>query len=328
MVLRRRSLHGTGAPVSPAPASGRWPALPLAEWQDTYATVHMWCQIVGKTCLALAPFENHWWHTAFRVTPRGLRTPVLYYDDRSLELEFDFLEHNLNASASDGTIRRLPLLPGPVADFFAEYVRVLTEIGFPHSISAVPNEIVDAVPFAQDWKHASYDAHAMQSCWQILLQSDRILKQFRSGFLGKSSPSHFWWGGFDLACTRFSGRPAPLHPGGVPHLPDRITREAYSHECISAGWWPGTIGGPVAEASYYAYAYPEPAGSPEAKVRPSEARYDAIMREWILPYDAVRTAEDPEAALLAFLESTYEAAANLGGWDRGALEYGAGPARH
>ena len=298
-----------------------WPPLPLADWQDTYATVHMWFQIVGKTCLALAPFQNHWWHSAFHVTPRGLRTPTLYHDTRSLELEFDFREHNLNAYASDGTVRSMPLLPGPVADFFDGYERMLNSMGFPHHMNPVPNEVENPVPFYKDCGHDSYDAHVMQTCWQILTQCDRVLKQFRSRFLGKSSPSHFWWGAFDLACTRFSGRVAPPHPGGIPHLPDRVTREAYSHECISAGWWPGTIGGPIEDAAFYAYVYPEPAGCPEAKVQPHEAHYNLTLREWILPYEAVRTAPDPEAALVAFLQSTYAAAADLAGWDRAALEH-------
>jgi hypothetical protein len=300
--------------------SGPWPALVLDEWQETYATVHRWCQIVGKTCLALAPFQNHWWHCAFQVTARGLRTPVLFHDDRSLELEFNFIDHNLYARASDGTTRSMPLLPGTVADFFAEYQRILNSMGFRHRSWPVPNEIPDAVPFAEDVEHASYDARAMQSCWHILVQADRALKRFRSRFTGKCSPSHFWWGAFDLSCTRFSGRRAPMHPGGVPNLPDRVTREGYSHECISAGWWPGSIGGPISEPAFYAYVYPEPAGCPQAVVQPVEAHYDLTLHEWILPYEAVRNAANPDAVLLDFLQSTYEAAANLAGWNRSELE--------
>jgi len=302
-------------------STAAWPPLPLAEWQDTYATVHRWVQIVGKSCLALAPFQNHWWHSALQVTPRGLRTPTLYHDKRALELEFDFTEHNLNAHASDGATRSMPLLPGPVADFFAGYRHMLNSLGFSHSINPLPNELENAVRFDEDRGHASYDARHMQTCWQVLHQCDRVFKRFRSGFLGKCSPSHFWWGAFDLACTRFSGRPAPPHPGGVPNLPVRVLREAYSHECISAGWWPGTVGGPVAEAAFYAYVYPEPAGCVEAVVQPSGAGFNLSMREWVLPYEAVRTAPDPDSALMAFLQSTYAAAAGLAGWDRNALEH-------
>jgi hypothetical protein len=308
----------TRAVVSRAEA---WPALPLAEWQATYDTLHLWTQIVGKTRLALAPMQNHWWQVALYVTSRGLSTSPMPYGlhgERALELEFDFVGHQLVARTSDGDTRTLPLSARPVAEFYREYLELLRSLGVEVAIYPVPAEMTEVVPFPEDRIHASYDADAAQRCWRVLLQGDRVLKAFRGRFIGKCSPVHFWWGGFDLACTRFSGRPAPPHPGGIPNVPDSVTREAYSHECISAGWWPG--GGAVAEPAFYAYAYPEPPGCATAPVRPAAARYDSAMREWILPYEAVRTAPDPDAVLLEFLESTYVAAASLGGWDRAALE--------
>ena len=296
-----------------------WPRLPLGEWQSTYSTLHRWTQIVGKTRLRLSPMQNHWWHCTLYVTSRGLGTSPIPYEDRTVEIEFDFLDHRLVVRTSDGETRTLPLGPQAVADFYREYLRLLGSLGFEIRFHAAPNEIADAVPFADDRVHASYDADAAQRCWKLLVQADRVLKEFRGRFVGKCSPVHFWWGGFDLACTRFSGRRAPPHPGGFPNLPDYVTRDAYSHECISAGWWPG--GGPIAEPAFYAYAYPEPPGCPDAAVRPAAARYDTTMREWILPYEAVRQASDPDTALLEFLQSTYEAAAELGDWDRASLEY-------
>ena len=295
-----------------------WPRLPLQEWQPTYATLQLWTQIVGKTRLRLSPMQNHWWHCTLYVTSRGLGTSPMPFGDRTFEVEFDFLDHHLVVRTSDGETRTLPLVPRTVADFYGEYLALLRSLGFEVRIHARPNEIPDAIPFAEDRVHASYDADAAQRCWRVLVHADRVLKDFRGRFVGKCSPVHFWWGAFDLACTRFSGRRAPPHPGGVPNLPDNVTREAYSHECISAGWWPG--GGPIPEPAFYAYAYPEPPGCPEAGVRPSAARYDVTMHEWILPYDAVRDAPDPDAALMEFLQSTYEAAAGLGAWDRAALE--------
>jgi len=292
----------------------------LSDWADTQTTLHRWTQIVGKTRLALAPMQNHWWQVALYVTARGLGTSPMPYAKGNIELEFDFLDHQLVARTSDGVTKSIALAPRSVADFYKDYLGLLAALGVDAKIWPVPQEMADTVHFAVDREHASYHADAAQRCWRILAHTDRVLRRFRGPFLGKSSPSHFWWGGFDLACTRFSGRAAPPHPGGMPHLADFVTREAYSHECISAGWWPGNVGGPVAEPAFYAYAYPEPAGCPEAAVRPAAARYHLALREWILPYEAVRTAPDPEGALVEFLQSTYAAAADLGRWDRSRLE--------
>ena len=297
-----------------------WPQLPLSEWADTYATLHRWAQLIGKTRLALAPMQNHWWQVTLYLTARGLGTSPIPYHERSFEIELDFLDHRLLMRTSDAAVQSIPLAPRSVADFYREYRGMLAALGVEARIWPVPVEIADATPFAADRVHASYDADAAQRCWRILAHTDRVLKQFRGRFLGKSSPSHFWWGSFDLSCTRFSGRRAPPHPGGIPNCPDYVTLEAYSHECISAGWWPGSPGGPLAEPAFYAYAYPEPAGFSEARVRPAAASYHPVMREWILPYDAVRVARDPEGALLEFLQSTYEAGAERAGWDRVQLE--------
>jgi hypothetical protein len=276
--------------------------------------------MVGKTRLALAPMQNHWWQVALYVTARGLGTSPMPYAQGNVELEFDFLDHRLVARTDAGATRSIPLAARAVADFYRDYRELLAGLGVAAKIWPVPQEMADTTRFSADREHASYDPDAAQRCWRILAHADRVLKQFRGRFLGKSSPSHFWWGGFDLSCTRFSGRPAPQHPGGIPHLADRVTREAYSHECISAGWWPGSVGGPVAEPAFYAYAYPEPAGCPDAPVRPAATSYHMGMREWILPYESVRVARDPEGALLEFFQSTYEAAADRGGWDRSRLE--------
>jgi len=297
-----------------------WPQLALSDWADTQTTLHRWTQIVGKTRLALAPMQHHWWHVALYITARGLGTSPMPYAKGNVELEFDFLDHRLVGRTSDGATQSIALAPRSVADFYQDYLGLLAALGVDAKIWPVPQEMADTVRFTADREHASYDPDAAQRCWRILAHADRVLKRFRGPFLGKSSPSHFWWGGFDLACTRFSGRPAPPHPGGIPHLADFVTREAYSHECISAGWWPGNVGGPVAEPAFYAYAYPEPAGCPEAPVRPAAARYHLALREWVLPYEAVRAAPDPEGALLEFLQSTYAAAADRGGWDRARLE--------
>jgi len=301
-------------------AAEAWPALPLDAWQETYATLHMWTQIVGKTRLALAPMENHWWQVTLLPTARGLVAPAMPAGARTLDVEFDFIDHRLVARTSDGARRELLLGPMPVAEFYRRYRALLDELGIAARFLARPNEVVESIPFAEDTKHASYDPDAAQRCWRVVASSARVMHEFRSRFVGKCSPVHFWWGGFDLACTRFSGRSAPPHPGGFPNLPDSITREAYSHECISAGWWPGSIGGPVAEPAYYAYAYPEPIGCPAAAIRPRAASYHLDLREWILPYEAVRNARDPDAMLLEFLQSTYEVAAGLGGWESRALE--------
>jgi uncharacterized protein DUF5996 len=295
-----------------------WPAL-SDEWLPTYATLHRWTQIVGKTRLGLAPFENHWWHCTLYVTAHGLTTSPMPYRGGVVEIEFDFLSDLLLAQTNGGETRSLRLENKSVADFYHEYRAMLAALDVDVRITPTPNEVADATPFSKDRAHATYDGDATRRWWRALTGADRMLKQFRGGFEGKCSPSHFWWGGFDLACTRFSGRPAPRHPGEIPNCPDYVMYEAYSHECISAGWWPGTAGLPVAEPAFYAYAYPEPAGCNLAPIAPAAAFYHPEMREWILPYDAVRAAGDPEAMVLEFLESTYETAATLGGWDVAAL---------
>ncbi|HEX5385326.1 MAG TPA: DUF5996 family protein [Gemmatimonadales bacterium] len=300
--------------------SATWPRLPLAQWQDTYATLHMWTQIVGKTRLALAPMENQWWQVALYVTPRGLTTSAMPAGTRTVSVTFDFLDHHLYLRTSDGATAALPLAPRSVAEFYAGYTAALRSLGVDAQIHPVPVEIETAIPFAEDREHAAYDADAAQRWWRALIQADRVLKQFRGRFLGKASPVHFFWGSFDLAATRFSGREAPRHPGGVPNTPDYVMVEAYSRECSSCGFWPG--GGGSAEAAFYSYAYPEPEGYAEHPVRPAGARYDRTMREFILPYEAVRTADAPDEALLQFAQSTYDAAADLGRWNRGMLERG------
>jgi len=297
-----------------------WPHLHLSDWNDTLETVHRWMQIVGKTRLALAPMTNHWWQTTLYLSARGLTTSPIPWGEHTFEIEFDFLDSRLHSSMSDGRTESIALETQPVADFYDAYRTMLSSLGVEPRIWPVPVEMSDTLRFTDDRVHASYDADAMQRCWRVLVQTDRLLKEFRGRFLGKCSPSHFWWGGFDIACTRFSGRRAPLHPGGIPNIADWVTREAYSHECISAGWWPGTLGTPMEDAAFYAYVYPEPAGCPDATIRPAAAAYNLDMHEWVLPYEAVRESSDPDAMVLEFLQSTYSAAADLGGWDRSALE--------
>jgi uncharacterized protein DUF5996 len=302
-----------------APKNSPWPALPVGEWRDTYATLHMWAQIVGKTRLALAPMENHWWQVPLYVTPRGLTTSAMPYGSRTFAVDFDFIDHALSVRASDGATRQLSLAPRSVADFYAAYMATLRSLGIEVAMKRhAPVEVEIAIPFAEDREHASYDPDAANRCWQILVQTDRVLKRFRGRFIGKASPVHFFWGSFDLAATRFSGRRAPRHPGGAPNCPDYVMVEAYSHECCSCGFWPG--GGAFAEPAFYAYAYPEPAGYGDHAVRPDAARYSATAREFILPYEDVRNAADPDEALLQFFQSTYEAAADLARWDRAALD--------
>jgi Family of unknown function (DUF5996) len=297
---------------------GTWPKLPLNEWRDTLNTLHRWVQMVGKTRLALAPPVNHWWHVTLYLTARGLSTSPMSSGGRTVEVELDFIDHNLLVRTGDGSTRAMALVPRSVADFYREYRALLDTLGFPVDIRPVPAEMADTLPFPEDQEHRSYDPEYAARCWKVLGQGARVLQQFRGHFLGKCSPVHFFWGGFDLACTRFSGRLAPPHPGGIPNLPDRITREAYSHECISAGWWPGDARFP--EPGFYAYSYPEPPGFSEARVRPVEAYYHKELQEFILPYEAVRTSNRPDELLLQFFQSTYEAGAELGGWDRRALE--------
>ncbi|HEY8684964.1 MAG TPA: DUF5996 family protein [Chloroflexota bacterium] len=297
-----------------------WPRLYLDDWSATQTTLHRWTQIVGKTRLALSPMQNHWWHVALYVTARGLTTSPIPTGHAAFEAEFDFIDHVLHIRTSEGETGIVPLAARSVADFYADYMSVLRSLGIDVRVRPVPSEMSDATPFPDDRVHASYDGEAVQRCWHVLVHADRALKEFRGRFLGKSSPSHFWWGGFDISCTRFSGRRAPPHPGGIPNLADYVAREAYSHECISAGWWPGTVGSPVAEPAFYAYAYPEPAGCDVAPIKPATAYYHPTMHEWILPYESVRTSATPERDLKEFLQSTYEAAADLGKWDRAALE--------
>jgi hypothetical protein len=291
--------------------------LPLAEWRATYATLHMWSQIVGKTRLALAPMENHWWQVALYLTARGLTTSAMPYGGRSVEVQFDFIAHQLQIHVSDGSQHSFALTSMTVAEFFTQYMAALHDLGIDPAIYASPVEVVTAIPFAQDHEHATYDAHAAHQCWLIILNTQRVMKLFRGAFTGKQSPAHFFWGSFDLACTRFSGRRAPRHPGGAPHCPDWVMVEAYSHECSSCGFWPGDEN---AQPAFYAYAYPEPPGYAACGVEPAAARYDSTAREFLLPYEALRAAPNPDEALLRFLQTTYAAAADLGRWDRTALD--------
>lgn len=301
----------------------QWPDLPFDAWQDTCETLHLWTQIVGKIRLAQMPWINHSWHVPFYVTARGLTTGIIPYDARSFSMDFDFVNHRLLMQVSDGNEHSLPLRPQPVAAFFYEVMDALESMDLDISIHTVPNEIPNALPFYDDYEHDAYDPVYANRFWRLLVQADRVFRQFRARFIGKNSPVHFFWGSFDLAVTRFSGRLAPEHPGGIPNLPDWVTREAYSHEVSSAGFWPGGLAFP--EPFFYSYAYPEPEGFSSAAVLPAAATYNKYFGEFILPYDAVREAEDPDRVLLDFLQSTYEAAADAGGWDRAALEQAADP---
>jgi len=298
--------------------SNVWPALPFAEWKDTAITLHMWTQIVGKIRLTLTPWTNHSWHVTLYVTSRGLTTSPIPHGVCTFEIQFDFINHQLLVDKSDGARRKLELKPQSVADFYRTLMRTLEDLDLPVTINTMPNEIENPVPLDQDEEHHSYDPEYANRFWRVLVQSDRVFKEFRSRFCGKCSPVHFFWGSFDLAVTRFSGRPAPPHPGGVPHLPDAITREAYSQEVSSLGFWPGNAAMPT--PVFYSYAYPEPTGFAGAKVQPPEVYYESKLREFILPYDAVRTAEKPDEVLLDFAQSAYDAASKLGKWDRDALE--------
>ena len=311
------AVHPT-QPAAAGPPSPSWPPLPLERWRDGCATLHMWTQIVGKTRLAHAPMQNHWWQVALYVTPRGLTTSAMPAGERSFAVDFDFIDHELVMYDDTGAHRRIPLVSQPVAAFHAAYLAQLRSLGIEAGIRSVPVEVETAIPFADDRAHATYDPDAAQRWWRILAQTTRVLEQFRSRFLGKASPVHFFWGSFDLATTRFSGRRAPRHPGGAPNCPDYVMVEAYSHECSSIGFWPGS--GPVPEPAFYAYAYPEPDGYGERRVLPEGAHYDRTLREFILPYEVVRTAAEPDEALLAFAQSTYEAAADLADWDRDLLD--------
>ncbi len=305
-----------------AQVNSTWLELPYAAWKDTYATLHLWTQIVGKIRLAQTPWLNHSWHVVLYVSPRGLATSSIPYGDRSFELEFDFVNHVLVARTDDGSVKQIGLYPRSVADFYAEVMQSLAKLGIEVRINDMPNELPEPIRFAEDTTHASYDRDFAERHWRILAEVERVLYKFRTSFIGKCSPVHFFWGSFDLAVTRFSGRRAPLHPGGVPYLPDAVTREAYSHEVSSAGFWPGNDMVPY--PAFYSYAYPESEGFASASVSPAEAFYSDDLSEYILPYDAVARADDPERALMEFLTSTYEAAASLGKWDRAALECAVG----
>ncbi len=295
-----------------------WPALPLAAWSDTAATLHRWLQIVGKIRLGHCPWINHWWHSTLYVTARGLTTSPMFAGTRSFQIDLDFIDHRLSVATSEGGYAPLALQPRSVAEFHDRLLDALAGLGLHVRIHETPNELPDAVPFPEDRAHRAYDRDAVHRFWRILVQADRVMKEFRGRFIGKCSPVHLFWGALDMAVTRFSGRPAPPHPGGIPHLPDRVTREAYSHEVSSCGFWPG--GAPVSYPAFYAYAYPEPAGFSTWQPRPEGAFYSNDLREFVLPYDVVREARDPDATLLAFFQSTYEAAATLAKWDRAALE--------
>jgi hypothetical protein len=294
-----------------------WPELPLAEWKDTYDTLHRWTQIIGKIRLALTPPVNHWWNSTLYITPHGLTTSSMYYYDRLLQIDLDFISHLLLIVTADNPTKAIALRPCSVAEFYQETMAALRSLGIPITIWTTPVEIPDRTPFEHDKKHTSYDPEYVQRFWRILAQASRVLSEFRSRFIGKVSPVHFFWGAFDLAVTRFSGRTAPLHPG-APNLAHFVAVEAYSHEVSSCGFWSG--GGLVNEPAFYAYAYPEPQSFRDYPVRPQEAFYHTDMGEFLLPYDIVRTANSPDEVLLAFLQSTYEAAATCGKWDRPALE--------
>jgi hypothetical protein len=294
-----------------------WPELPYKQWRDTAATLQLYMQIVGKIRLSLTPWLNHSWHVPFYVTARGLGSSPIPTGTELVEFEFEFASHQFVCRTSTGVQRAITLAPRPVADFYAQLMEVLGDIGMKVAIDTLPSEIADAIRFTDDHVHTSYDPDAAHRFWRVLVQADRVFKLFRTGFLGKASPVHFFWGSFDLAVTRFSGRRAPPHPGGVPGLPDAVVREAYSHEVSSAGFWPGNDVFP--EAAFYAYAYPEPPGFRDAEM-PAGARFEASLGEFVLPYPALREAAEPDKLLLQFLDATYEAAANAGGWDRGNLE--------
>ncbi len=304
----------------PSPSSSPhevWPALPLDAWRPTYHTLHMWTQIIGKIRMALTPRINHWWNVPLYLTVRGLTTSPIPYQTHSFEIAFDFIEHQLAITTDQGEIRTLALTARPVAEFYREVMAGLNDLGIEVKIWTMPVEVQAAISFEHDTEHTAYDPGYVQRWWRILLQSDRVMKEFRAKFLGKSSPVHFFWGSFDLAVTRFSGQEAPKHPSGAPNVADWVMHEAYSHEVCSAGFWPGEG---LGEPAYYSYAYPEPTGFRRFPVQPVEAYYHEQLREFILPYQAVRTATDPDQTLMAFLQTTYEAAAEQGGWNRAKLE--------
>ena len=302
----------------------RWPELPFIAWAETAATLHLWTQIVGKIRLARTPWLNHSWHVTLYVSARGLTTGPIPDGNGSFQIDFDFTDHVLIIATSDGQERRIGLASADnrgmtVARFYGEVMGALRDLGIDVTINTTPCELPECIAFEKDAIHRTYDAEAVGRFFRVLVSVNAVLARFRTGFIGKSSPVHFFWGSFDLAVTHFSGRGAPRHPGGIPHLPNAVAQEAYSHEVSSAGFWPGSPG-PVNYPAFYSYAYPAPPGFAEAKVKPDKAFYSKILGEFVLPYDAVRLAGDPDAALMDFLQSTYDAAAELGQWDRKALE--------
>jgi hypothetical protein len=299
-----------------APEPSAWPALRYDDWAGTCETLKLWLQIAGKVRMALCAPLNHWWHVTLYVSSRGLTTGAIPCGDRAVELAFDFIDHRFRISCSDGSLREVALRPRTTADFYAEVMGALEALRISAPIRPMPSEVADLTPFARDETHRAYDADYANRFWRVLVQADRVMGAFRAEFIGKASPVHLFWGALDLAVTRFSGRRAPDHPGN-PMLPDWVTREAYSHEVSSCGFWPGA---PGVDALFYAYAYPDPPGFAEAKVEPAAAHWEPSLGEFVLPYEALRQAADPDAALTAFLQSTYVAAADLGDWDRTALE--------
>ncbi len=299
-------------------AGEAWPSLPLEAWSDTYATLHLWTQIVGKIRLAQSPWTNHSWHVTLYVTPTGLMTGAIPYGNSAFQIDFNFAEHELRIEGDRGRSAAFPLERQSVASFYQRLMEQMAKLDLKVRIHTKPNEIADPIPFEQDEVHTSYDPEYANRFWRVLLQCDRVFKIFRARFVGKCSPVHFFWVAPDLAVTRFSGRLAPPHPGGVPNLPDRVAREAYSHEVSSCGFWPG--GGLIANPAFYSYAYPEPEGFRKAPIRPAAAFYSNDLNEFILPYGEVRNATAPDDMLLDFLQTTYEAAADLAKWDRASLE--------
>lgn len=294
----------------------QWPALPYAEWSDTCETLHMWTQIAGKIRMAMTPPINHWWHVTLYVTPRGLGTSLIPNNGRPFEIEFDFLAHRLMINCGDGAHREIPLAPMTVADFYQRVMVALSELKIDVEISTEPQEVANPIRFDEDRQHRSYDADAVHRFWRALVASSNVMTEFRSRFIGKVSPVHFFWGGFDLAVSRFSGRRAPKH-APIPGVSYSMIQEAYSHECSSVGWWPGGNG---VDASYFSYTWPGPEGFSKARVRPSSAAWSDALGEFVLPYDAVRNAADPEQALMEFCQSTYDAGADLAHWPRQELE--------
>jgi hypothetical protein len=301
-----------------ATSSEHWPPLEFAEWKNTCATLHMWTQVIGKIRLVLAPWTNHSWHVTLYLTARGLTTSPIPHGSQTFEIRFDFIDHEARILKNDGAIRIIKLQPQTVKKFYEVVMNEMNALELPVTINTTPNEITDAIPFERDEIHRAYNPEQANRFWRVLVQADRVFKEFRSRFCGKCSPVHFFWGSFDLAVTRFSGRPAPPHPGGVPHLPDAIAREAYSQEVSSLGFWPGNEAMP--QALFYSYAYPEPKGFADAKIGPAGASYNSQLHEFVLPYETMRAMTSPDEALLEFAQSTYDAASTLAKWDRAALE--------